>query len=124
MYLLKYLLILIGCEFLLMALPFLSGNLYVIIYTFAINAYLTWFIIKKIERKYYSKYNDFASQLYNICPLLGVAIIFGGIFYFWRTAAMGMLLIYYLGLFGVVYVINFIYVLDNVYSKKDRGVKK
>ena len=45
-------------------------------------------IIKKIEKKYYSKYNDFASQLYNICPLLGVAIIFGGIFYFWRTAAM------------------------------------
>lgn len=107
----KSIIILFILQVILLFIPAIINNGVVNIICWIINMFLTFLIIKGIEKKYYKKYDKLASLLYNICPLLGVSIIFIVIYQLKKLEVIMYLIKYYIPLFIGVYVINIIYVI-------------
>lgn len=76
-----------------------------------INALLTFVIIKMVEKKYYKKYNELNSLLYNICPLLGILLIFFFVEKIYSSDSILFLKNYYIITFLLYYIINAIYLI-------------
>ena len=69
-------LLLILGQLVLFFLPLVIGsviNNYLAVYICMIfNSLFTFYLVKKVEKEYYSKYNKINSMLYMVCPFLGI----------------------------------------------------
>lgn len=110
MFILKNVIYLIVSQVVLLS-SLMITNKFVSLLMFIVNAFVTWGIIKRVEKRYYKKYNHFASMLYNICPLIGVSIILYLLSISLELDSIWYLFKYYLGVFLVGYIFNSIYVL-------------
>lgn len=108
--LIKYFVIFLGIQIVALEFSVFANNI-VNVSMFLINAFLSFIIIKRIEKRYYQKYRQLASALYNLCPLLGVSIFLLVLNYFWKEVFIHYLMNYYITLFIVIYIINLIYLL-------------
>ena len=117
--LLKYTFLFLIVQILLVLLPMIIENNipYITEILFIINAIICWYIIKQVEMLYYKKYNKLSSMLYNICPLIGICLLFGISYYFTKSEDILLLMKYYIPLFVVIYFINLIYVLIKIKHK-------
>jgi hypothetical protein len=114
----KYAFLLFLVQVFLLILPIIIDNISYITYiSFIINAFISWYIIKQIEKIYYKKYNKWSSMLYNICPLLDVTVSLSILYYIYKSDNILFLMKYYIPLFIVIYIINLIYVLINIKHK-------
>ncbi len=84
---------------------------------FIINIIYTWVLIKSIEKKYYSKYDKFSSMLYNICPLIGVVILYLLDKYIFRSD-LSLMFLFFVYIFLGEYILNVIYILSKRLFKK------
>lgn len=84
---------------------------------FLLNTLCTWFFIKNIEKMYYPKYDKLSSMLYNICPFIGVVILYLIAKYIFKSEITGMFL-YFVYLFLSVYIFNGLYILFKTILKK------
>lgn len=91
--------------------PLLLNNKFLIILFFFINAYVSWMILKKIEKGYYKRYKNFFSLLYMSCPLIGVSVLIVLLYYFKRSLMFKTLMFYYIPLYLVILVINLGYII-------------
>ena len=114
----KYAFLLFLVQVFLLILPIIIDNISYITYiSFIINAFISWYIIKQIEKLYYKKYNKWSSMLYNICPLLDITVSLSILYYIYKSDNILFLMKYYIPLFIVIYIINLIYVLVNIKHK-------
>ncbi len=114
----KYAFLLFLVQVFLLILPIIIDNISYITYiSFIINAFISWYIIKQIEKIYYKKYNKWSSMLYNICPLLDITVSLSILYYIYKSDSILFLMKYYIPLFIVIYIINLIYVLVNIKHK-------
>lgn len=111
----KSIIVLFFLQVILLFIPTIINKSIISIICFVINMTLTFLIIKGIEKKYYKKYDRLTSMLYNLCPLLGISIIFSVIYQLFKLDVIMYLIKYYIPLFIGVYVINFIYL---IFKKK------
>lgn len=114
----KSIVVLFIVQAILLIVPTLFHNMIINLICLAINMILTFIIIKGIEKKYYKKYDRLASMLYNLCPLLGVSIIFIVIYQLSKQEAIKYLLEYYIPLFIGIYLINIMYLVIVKFTKK------
>ncbi len=98
-------------QVILLAVPIFNSSIVGNITCFIINVLGTFIIIKLVEKEYYKKYNKINSLLYNVCPLLGVSIIFIIIYKIFKLEVLYYLTKYYISLFVGVYLVNVIYVI-------------
>ena len=84
---------------------------------FLINTVCVWFFIKNIEKLYYPKYDKLSSMLYNLCPFIGVVILYLIAKYILKSEITGMFL-YFVYLFLSVYIFNGLYILFKTIIKK------
>lgn len=84
---------------------------------FLINTVCAWFFIKNIEKLYYPKYDKLSSMLYNICPFIGVVILYLIAKYILKSEITGIFL-YFVYLFLSVYIFNGLYILFKTILKK------
>lgn len=96
----------------------LTTRFYMLAFLIPVNALLSWFVIKKVEKMYYKKYNTLSSLLYNICPLIGITILYIINAVFIKSEALFDLTIYYVLIFIVIYILNFVYILNCLKHKK------
>ena len=106
-----FLFILIQVLFAAIPLVLVSYDKYLFIAFMPINSFLSWLILKQIEKMYYKKYDRWMSMLYNICPLIGIIVVFGGIYYINQSKACLLLLYYYIPIFVLIYLMNFSYII-------------
>lgn len=104
-------------QVILLAVPIFNSSIVVNITCFIINVLGTFLIIKLVEKQYYKKYNKINSLLYNLCPLLGVSIIFIIVYRICKLEMLDYLMKYYICLFLSVYLFNIVYIIEE-YLKK------
>ncbi len=109
----KYLFLLIISQLAFFIIPMFVYNKIIIAFTLLINAFVSWYIIKNVEKLYYKRYQTFHSLLYMICPLIGEIVVFGVLYIIFKLPSVFFLLKYYLVLYILVYIINIIYVIIN-----------
>ena len=80
-----------------------------------LNCVISWLLIKKVEKGYYSKYNKLSSMLYMLCPIIGVSLL---VIVFYLIYKEAFIMNYYLILMSSIYCINGIYVMNNYIDKK------
>lgn len=110
MLILRYVVLLFLLELISLYILVLN-NVIVNIISLIINVICTFIIIKRIEKRYYKKFNKLSSLLYNLCPLLGVSILFIIINYLFPIPAISYLKMYYITVFILAYLINIIYII-------------
>ena len=84
---------------------------------FLLNTVCAWFFIKNIEKMYYPKYDKLSSMLYNICPFIGVILLYLFDKYILKSE-MSVMFLYFVYLFLSVYIFNGLYVLFKIIFKK------
>lgn len=110
---LKYIFLLLITEIALFVLPMMLYDWYdyTINITFTLNAVLSWYYIKEIEKLYYKKYDKLSSMLYNVCPLIGVILLSIVSYSVLKLESSYILIGYYVPLYIAIYLINLIYVI-------------
>lgn len=108
---LKYLFLLLISQILFFIIPTLLYNKWLIGVTLLINAFISWFMIKRVEKLYYAKYNNLSSLLYMSCPLIGVITLMSIFYLITKMTSIYLLLQYYFIVYILVYIINIIYLL-------------
>lgn len=111
MIIVKNIIVLFILQIVLLTIPAFFSNAIGNIICFTINMFLTFIIIKDIEKKYYKKYDQLSSMLYNICPLLGVTGIFVIIYKLFKREVILYLIKYYIPLYIGVYIVNIGYLI-------------
>ena len=117
---LKYIFLLLITEIALFVLPMMLYDWYdyTINITFTLNAVLSWYYIKEIEKLYYKKYDKLSSMLYNVCPLIGVILLSIVSYSILKLESSYILIGYYVPLYIAIYLINLIYVIvKNINNK-------
>lgn len=110
MKIIKYIFIYIIAE--LVCLYLLRSNVSHIYYILvSINSIITFYIIKSVEKIYYKKYNKLNSLLYNLCPLIGVSIMFIILSNVFNNMLINYLRNYYIITYILAYIINAIYLI-------------
>ena len=116
----KYIFLLLITEVALFVVPTLMYDVFVDLSNilFSLNAVLCWYYIKQIEKLYYKRYDKLPSMLYNICPLVGIILLFELSYFITRADSILFLMEYYLQLFISIYMINLIYIIiKNINNK-------
>lgn len=75
------------------------------------NSIITFYMIKCIEKMYYKKYNRINSLLYNLCPLIGISLIFLLLSSLIKYDFIIFLRDYYICVFLIYYMINALYII-------------
>ena len=117
---LKYIFLLLITEIALFVLPMMLYDWYDYTFniTFTLNAVLSWYYIKEIEKLYYKKYDKLSSMLYNVCPLIGVILLSIVSYSILKLESSYILIGYYVPLYIAIYLINLIYVIvKNINNK-------
>lgn len=104
------LIFLIVIELICFTLPFYFNYLLIDVVLFLINGLLSWYIIKSIEKKYYQRYQSYFSILYMSCPLIGV-ILLSGLLYYFSIPGISYLTSYFCKLYLLIFIINIGYVI-------------
>jgi len=116
----KYIFLLLITEIILFVIPLMIYNIptYIVNIFFSMNAIISWYYIKQIEKLYYKKYNKLSSMLYNICPLIGISLLLGITYYIFKLDSILFLIQYYIPLYITIYLINLIYIIiKNINNK-------
>ena len=108
-------LLLILGQLVLFFLPLVIGsviNNYLAVYKCMIfNSLFTFYLVKKVEKEYYSKYNKINSMLYMVCPFLGILALTYLIELFGKAYQYKLFFYYYIIVYGLVLFINIIYII-------------
>ncbi len=107
----KNIIVLFVLQIILLFMPAFINYSVVNIIFWLINIIFTFMIIKDVEKKYYKRYDKLSSMLYNLCPLLGVSIIFIIMYTLFKGEVILYLIKYYIPLYIGVYIVNIGYLI-------------
>lgn len=107
----EYLFLLIISQIFFFIIPIILFSKSIIMASALINVFLSFAIIKHVEKLYYKKYNTFYSMLYMSCPLIGIVLVFGSLSIILKLHSINFLFRYYLMVYICVYIIDFFYVI-------------